>query len=157
MPENNMSQHTDSTPEDRDGPDGTTRQPYAVLGGGDVGASIATQLVADGDEVTFVDEDCAETAENGVAGDPSDVAVLRGAGLADVATVVVATLRDKRNLLIAQIVKTHFDVTEVFVFVNRPDRSDIVVETGHSPICVSTEISAAVVGRLREHDERRYA
>ncbi|MFC7229289.1 NAD-binding protein [Salinirubellus salinus] len=121
---------------------------YVVLGGGRLGASIARRLRAAGHAVTLVDERQDATDLPGVCGDPSDRRVLARAGLSERSTVVVATRRDRRNLLVAQLVRTRFAVREVLVLVNTPDRRDLVAETGHEPVCVTSVVSEAVTERL---------
>ncbi|WP_246983846.1 NAD-binding protein [Halorientalis marina] len=123
-------------------------QAVLVLGGKHVGELIAQRLQADGYSVGLVDETHDSEAVPTNAGDPSDVRILAEAGAADASVVVVATPRDSRNLLIAQLVRAHFDVTDVFVLVNSPDRSDLVADVGHEPVCATTALSEAVVADL---------
>ena len=121
---------------------------YYVLGGTHVGESVARRLHAAGHSVRFVDETCDSAEIPGIRGDPADIRVLKDAGISDTSTVVVATPRDTRNLLIAQLVRTHFDASEVLVLVNHPDRYDLVAEAGHEPACATTALSDAVVDGL---------
>jgi trk system potassium uptake protein TrkA len=122
---------------------------YYVLGGEHLGTSIARRLGAAGYAVTLVDETQDSTELPGPRGSPSDVQILEAAGVSERSTVVVATAQDRRNLLIAQLVRVHFDVAETFVLVNAPERSDLVAAAGHEPICVTTILSDAVVDDLR--------
>ena len=119
-----------------------------VLGGEHLGESIVRRLQADGHSVGLVDEGHDSEVVPTNAGDPGDVRVLAEAGAADASVVVVATPRDSRNLLIAQLVRAHFGATDVFVLVNDPDRSDIVADVGHEPVCATTALSKAVVSDL---------
>jgi len=61
----------------------------------------------------------------------------------------VATPDDGRNLLVAQLVRTRFDVGGVFVLVHTPDRSDPVAEAGHEPICATSALADAVADDVR--------
>jgi len=122
---------------------------YYVLGGEHLGASIARRLREAGHSVSLVDETQDSTETPGLRGNPSDVQVLTDAGVSENATVVAATSRDRRNLLIAQLARVHFDVAETFVLVNTPERYDLVAEVGHEPICVTSVLSDAVVDDLR--------
>ncbi|WP_255150058.1 NAD-binding protein [Halorarius halobius] len=121
---------------------------YLVLGGGHLGAAIAGLLHADGRSVRLVDETHDSTDVPGVQGRPDDPSVLDRVGVSDTSRVVVATPRDSRNLLIAQLVKTRFGVLETFVVVNAPERRAVVAEAGHRPVCVTRALSETVVGQL---------
>lgn len=121
---------------------------YYVLGGGPVGEAVAERLSADGHTTTIVDESYDSSELPGREGDPADIQTLKEAGLSDGATVIVATRRDRRNLLIAQLVRAHFDVSRILVLVNVPNRYDVLVEAGHEPVCATTVLSDALVGCL---------
>lgn len=127
-----------------DNPEGS----FCVLGSGPVAETIARHLHADGHTVTVVG-DAADAADHRIVrGDPTDLQRLEAADIAPDSTVIVATPRDERNLLLAQLVRTHFDVTDVVVRVNDPDRHDPVVAAGHDPFCVTTVLSTALVDEL---------
>jgi len=121
---------------------------YVVLGGKHVGESIARRLRGDGHPVSLIDETHESDVVPTRSGDPGDVRVLEDAGVSADSVVIVATPRDGRNLLLAQIVRTHFDVTDVLVLVNDPERHDLVADTGHEPVCVATALSEAVASTL---------
>lgn len=121
---------------------------YYVLGGGSVGQSMAERLRALGHSVTVVDEDHVVGDLPGKQGDPEDLRVLQAAGVSDTSTVVVATDQDGRNLLIAQLVRAHFDVPEVLVLVNDPDRHGLVARAGHEPVCATTALADALVEKV---------
>jgi trk system potassium uptake protein TrkA len=127
---------------------GDSASDYYVLGGAHVGASIARRLRASGHSVTIVDETYEAGSVPGIRGDPSDLDVLRAAGLSGVSTVVVALPRDSQCLLVAQLVRTTFDVSEVLVLVNTPEGRDLVHAAGHESICATTTLSDAVVDTL---------
>jgi trk system potassium uptake protein TrkA len=121
---------------------------YYVLGGGHLGVAVAQQLGATGHPVTFVGGvDVADVPS--LHGDPSSVEVLSDAGMTATSTVVVATPDDGRNLLVAQLVGTYFDVADIFVVVHTPDRADLVADAGHEPICATTVLADAVVTDIR--------
>lgn len=121
---------------------------YCVLGGEHLGAEIARRLQAEGHSVSLVDERHDPAAVPGVQGRPEDARVLEDAGVPEASMVIVATSQDSRNLLIAQIVKVRFGVSEVLVLVNTPDQYDLVAEAGHEPICATTVLSDTVVDEL---------
>lgn len=140
---------TMKTKERRFGNEENSEADYYVLGGGRVGAAIVRRLREDGYAATLVDETHG-SAEDGFCGNPTDVGLLEEAGLSADSAVVAATSNDGRNLLIAQLVRTHFDVERVVVLVNDPDRSDLVSGAGHETACATTALTAAVVDGLGE-------
>jgi len=117
---------------------------HYVLSDDPVGSAIAEQLRANGHRVTIVGEPHESNEVSGLADEPSPVEVLSESGLGATSTVVVATHSDRRNLLIAQLVSAHFDVSRVVVLVNDPDRTVLFAEAGHEPVCVTTVLSRAV-------------
>lgn len=125
-----------------------TEPEYYVLGGGSVGEAIASRLLEDGYPTAVIDETLTSTNLPGDKGDPTDLELLRETGLSANATVIVATRTDRRNLLIAQLVRSHFDPARILVFVNSADRYDLFEETGHEPVCVTSVLTETVVADL---------
>lgn len=115
-----------------------------VLGGEHVGTALARRLRTHG-AVCVVDESFDSSDSDGFRGDPTDVRTLEAAGVAAASTVVVATPSDRRNLLIAQLVRTAFEVSRVVVLVNAPDRFDLLEAAGHEPVCATTALADALV------------
>jgi Trk K+ transport system NAD-binding subunit len=115
-----------------------------VLGGGHVGAAIAERLRADGHRVVIVDRSYRPGDVPGFVGDPTDLEVLSEARVGGASTVVVAMRSDRRNLLVAQLVRSRFDVPRIIVFVNDPDRCPLFTEAGHEPFCATTALSEAL-------------
>ena len=116
-----------------------------VLGGSHLGIAVARRLHAAGHDITLVDADVHADDLPTLQGDPWDVTVLADAGVTETATVVVATPDDGRNLLVAQLLRTRFGISEAFVVVHTPERFDLVAEAGHEPICATTVLADAVV------------
>jgi len=127
-----------------DSPDDVQDDTHYVLGGDHLGIAIAEQLQANGQQVTIVGEshDLKDIPE--LVGDPSVLDVLSASGIGAASTVIVATRSDRRNLLVAQLVCTHFDVPRTIVLVNNPDRTALFADAGHEPFCVTTILSTAV-------------
>ncbi len=117
----------------------TAGEPSHVVLGDARSGVIARRLRADGHTVAVVSETHDE--EGGVA----DPATLTDAGVGAAATVIVATRSDSRNLLVAQLVRVHFDVSRLLVLVNDPDRTTALAEAGHEPVCVASAVSESVV------------
>jgi Trk K+ transport system NAD-binding subunit len=122
----------------------TDENSYYVLGGEHVGLAVARRLQAEGCPVTVVDESHEPGELPGIQGDPTDLQVLTEAGIGDTSTVVVATHSDRRNFLVAQLVRAHFDVPRTVVLTHDPDRFTLLAEAGHEPFCVSTALSEAL-------------
>ncbi|AUV82470.1 potassium transporter TrkA [Salinigranum rubrum] len=117
---------------------------HYILGGDHVGVAIAEQLEANGHRIAIVDESYDSHDIPGFVGDPSAPDALSESGVGAASTVVVATRSDRRNLLIAQLVRARFDVPRVITLVNDPDRLSLFVDAGHEPFCVTTALSETV-------------
>jgi Trk K+ transport system NAD-binding subunit len=124
---------------------------YYVLGDSHLGTEIASRLDALGHAVSVVRLDPDVDDAPSLEGDPPLADVLFDAGVTETSTVVVATPDDGRNLLVAQLVRTRFDVTSVFIVVHTPERSDLVADAGHEPICATTLLADGVVADVRSH------
>jgi len=118
---------------------------HYVLGGGAVGAAVVRRLRNDDRRVELIDESYDDPELPGHRGDPADARVLEDAGVKEASTVVAATGSDARNLLIAQLVRCRFGVSDIVVRVNEPDRHDPLVAAGHEPVCATTALSEALV------------
>jgi trk system potassium uptake protein TrkA len=103
------------------------------------------RLREDGHAVSLVDDTNELSKTPVLRGDPADVRVLEEAEVAAASTVIVATESDSRNLLIAQLVRVRFDVPEVVVVANNPERFDLIVEAGHEAVCATSALSEVVV------------
>lgn len=140
-----------------DSPGGTAAATHYVLGGQQLGATVAHRLQAEGHSVSLIEASdglCeASDTPSGIdvtQGDPADIEVLAAAGVSDTSTVIVAAGSDRRNLLIAQLVSTRFDPERVLVLANAPSRLDPFAAAGHEPVCATTALSAALSEALGE-------
>lgn len=124
-------------------PDETEAITHYVLGGTPAGVAVAEHLQATGRDVAVVDDSYEPSDVPGFSRDPTTVEALSESGVGDASTVVVATGADRRNLLVAQLVRTRFDVPRVIAFVNDPDRLPLFEAAGHEPFCVTTALSEA--------------
>lgn len=116
-----------------------------VLGGGHLGVSVARRFQETGYTVGVVNESHVPADMSGESGDPSDLRTLEDAGLSDASVVIVATPNDSRNLLIAQLVRVHFDAARIVVLTNVPTRLDILEAAGHEPVCATSVLTKALV------------
>ena len=115
----------------------------AIAGAGQVGCSIATELVENGHTILVIDKD--PSAQQGFAqgvefllGDACELAVLEKAKLQDCQVVVAATGDDKANLVVSLLAKTEFGVARVVGRVNHPDNEWMFDESWGVDIAVST-------------------
>jgi Trk K+ transport system NAD-binding subunit len=124
--------------------DAGDRATHFVLGGAHLGVAIAERLRADGHAVAVVDERSDPADVPVTRASPTDVERLTEAGLETASSVTVATRSDARNVLVAQLVRVHFDVPRTLVLVHDPERVPLLAEAGHEPVCVSTALSEMV-------------
>jgi NhaP-type Na+/H+ or K+/H+ antiporter/Trk K+ transport system NAD-binding subunit len=89
-----------------------------VVGGGEVGKILAERFEKRGENVVVVDsseENCQKLMKmdiKAIPGDAEDIKVLKEAGIGHAKYVVVTTDQDNTNLLVCQIAKTKFGLTE---------------------------------------------
>ena len=113
-----------------------------VVGCGRVGSSVAKGLVADGWEVTVVDENEDALGRLGTAwrggfvvGHGMDVNVLESAGVSDADAAVVATNGDNTNLVIGQVLQKRYELATVVVRILDPARAKLYADRGMSVVC----------------------
>ena len=129
-----------------------------VIGCGRVGSAVAKGLIADGWDVTAVDEQEEALARLGsrwaggfIVGHGMDAEILRRAGVPDADAVVVATSGDNTNLVIGQVVEKRWAVPCVVVRVLDPARADFYAARGMRTICpTQTAISALTTAVRKE-------
>ncbi|ESP88539.1 NAD-binding protein [Candidatus Halobonum tyrrellensis] len=147
-PNPNSNPNADSTRPDPPPADATAD--CHVLGGGGVGATAARRLRAAGHAVSVVDELHDPSETTGVRGDPADPRTLVEADVPEGATVVVATASDRRNLLIAQLVRAHLDAARIVVLVNDRGRLDAFAAADYETVCATTALSDGLVDVVGE-------
>jgi trk system potassium uptake protein TrkA len=113
-----------------------------IVGCGRVGSAVAKGLVADGWEVTAVDESEDALVRLGpgwrggfVVGHGLDVTVLEEAGIADADAAVVATDGDNTNVVIGQVLQKRYGTRSVVVRVLDPARAQFYAERGLNTVC----------------------
>jgi trk system potassium uptake protein TrkA len=127
-----------------------------VIGCGRVGASVARDFLADGWDVTAVDEKEEALTRLGsgwsggfVVGHGMDSAILQQAGIAEADAVVVATNGDNTNLVIGQVVQKRFGVGCVVVRILDPARADFYAARGMQVVCPTKTAIAALGETVR--------
>jgi trk system potassium uptake protein TrkA len=116
----------------------------SIAGGGVVGRSVATDLVASGHQVLIVELDPAvvDSQEHidgcrWYSGDACEVATLHACGFGDADVVVAATGDDEDNLVVSLLAKQEFAVPRVVARVNHPKNLWLFNETWGVDVAVS--------------------
>jgi trk system potassium uptake protein TrkA len=138
-----------------------------IVGSGRVGSAIAKSMLAEGHEVSVLDEDPeaialldkgqAETWEDlggrFTVGTALEIDALLAAGIEQADAFVASTDGDNTNLVIAQIAKRRFNVERVVVRVLDPARARWYAEQGLQTVCPTQTaielLEAAVRGQIR--------
>ncbi len=139
-----------------------------IVGCGRVGSQIAKTMLAEGHEVSVLDEDPEAIAlleigqQRGwedlggsfTVGTALEVDALLEAGIERADAFVASTDGDNTNLVIAQIAQRQFDIPRVVVRVLDPHRADWYREQGLSTVC-PTQVAIEMLERaVREGVEQ---
>ncbi|AYY13424.1 TrkA family potassium uptake protein [Actinobacteria bacterium YIM 96077] len=124
----------------------------AIAGAGNVGRSIATELLANGHEVLLIDRDPAAIKAASVPqaewllADACEMSTLEEAALERCHVTIAASGDDKVNLVVSLLAKTEFGVPRVVARVNQPDNEWLFTEGWGVDVSVSTpRIMSALV------------
>jgi trk system potassium uptake protein len=115
-----------------------------IAGAGNVGRSIANELIGNGHSVLLVEREAKAIKEDTVPGaewllaDACEVSQLEKARLEDCAVVVAASGDDKVNLVVSLLAKTEFGVPRVVARVNHPKNEWLFNEGWGVDVSVST-------------------
>ena len=115
-----------------------------VAGAGNVGRSIANELIGNGHSVLLVEKEPRAVKEDTVPGaewllaDACELSQLEKARLEDCAVVVAASGDDKVNLVVSLLAKTEFGVPRVVARVNHPKNEWLFNEGWGVDVSVST-------------------
>ena len=138
-----------------------------IVGCGRVGSAIANSMMAEGHEVSVLDEDSEAIAlldrvedmtweERGgrfTEGTALEIDALLAAGIERADAFVASTDGDNTNLVIAQVAKRRFNVDRVVVRVLDPARARWYAEQGLQTVCPTQTaielLEAAVRGQIR--------
>jgi trk system potassium uptake protein TrkA len=138
-----------------------------IVGSGRVGSAIAKAMLAEGNEVSVLDEDPEAIAllDKGqpqswedlggrfTVGTALEIDALLAAGIDQADAFVASTDGDNTNLVIAQIAKRRFEIDRVVVRVLDPARARWYAEQGLQTVCPTQTaielLEAAVRGQIR--------
>ncbi len=115
-----------------------------VAGAGNVGRSIANELITNGHSVLLVEREARAVKEDTVPGaewllaDACELSQLEKADLENCSVVVAATGDDKVNLVVSLLAKTEFGVPRVVARVNHPKNEWLFNEGWGVDVSVST-------------------
>jgi trk system potassium uptake protein TrkA len=124
----------------------------AIAGAGNVGRSIATELLANGHEVLLIDKDPraikAATVPDAewLLQDACELSALEEAALDRCQVMIAATGDDKANLVVSLLARTEFGVPRTVARVNHPKNEWLFTESWGVDVAVSTpRIMSALV------------
>jgi trk system potassium uptake protein TrkA len=116
----------------------------AIAGAGNVGRSIAGELIANGHSVLLIERDPGAMKSETVPGakwllaDACELSSLEEAQLADYDVMVAATGDDKVNLVVSLLAKTEYAVPRVVARVNHPKNEWLFNDSWGVDVAVST-------------------
>jgi trk system potassium uptake protein TrkA len=124
----------------------------AIAGAGNVGRSIATELLANGHEVLLIDKDPRAIKAASVPDaewllqDACELSALEEAALDRCQVIIAATGDDKANLVVSLLARTEFGVPRTVARVNHPKNEWLFTESWGVDVAVSTpRIMSALV------------
>ena len=124
----------------------------AIAGAGNVGRSIATELLANGHEVLLIDKDPRAVKAASVPDaewllqDACELSTLEEAALDRCQVMIAATGDDKANLVVSLLARTEFGVPRTVARVNHPKNEWLFTESWGVDVAVSTpRIMSALV------------
>ena len=142
-----------------------------IVGCGRVGSSIAKSMLAEGNEVSVLDENPEAIAllNRGLdeswedlggsftVGTALEIDALLAAGIESAEAFVASTDGDNTNLVIAQIAQKRFDISRVVVRVLDPGRAKWYAKQGLQTICPTQTAIELLERAVRGESERRGA
>lgn len=125
-----------------------------VVGGGKVGRNLTRELISEGNEVTLIENDRRRYLtldhEFGAAatyGDATELWVLDRAGIERATLVIAVTGDDEDNILICQVAKEKYGVSDTIARVNYPANREWFELLGIRPYVSATDL----ILRMVEH------
>ena len=125
-----------------------------IVGGGDLGLSLAKLLIEEGHEVVVVEKDPArftklseEFGESAILGDGAELGTMldMGANRADVLVAVTGT--DQDNLIICQLAKIYFNVKRTIARANDSRNEYAMIQLGVDVTLNSTKIISQMINQ----------
>jgi trk system potassium uptake protein len=116
----------------------------AIAGAGNVGRSIARELIGNGHEVLLIDKEPKaikiESVPNAqwLLADACEISSLESARMQNFAVLIAATGDDKANLVVSLLAKTEYCVERIVARVNHPKNEWLFTEAWGVDVSVST-------------------
>jgi len=121
-----------------------------IVGGGKVGAPLASSLINKGHEVFVLDHDPDVVAslqrELGMIatiGEATSVKALKDAGAARAGALIATTDSDADNLAACQLARTNFDVARTIAIAHSPENSELFDRSGVDLVVSATDLVLA--------------
>lgn len=118
-----------------------------IVGGGRVGALLASSLINEGHEVFLLDHDpdkvTALQRELGMiatVGEATSVRALQDAGTSRAGAIIAATDSDEDNLAACQLARSNFDVPRTIAVANSPENAQLFELVGVDLVVSSTDL-----------------
>lgn len=121
-----------------------------IVGGGKVGAPLASSLINEGHEVFVLDHNPDVVAslqrELGMIatiGEATSVRALKDAGAARAGALIATTDSDEDNLAACQLARTNFDVARTIAIAHSPENSELFDRSGVDIVVSATDLVLA--------------
>lgn len=131
-----------------------------IVGGGKIGYNLMRTLHDRGIKTILVEKNeaiCSKIAEelsvDVILGDGTDIRVLLDAGINDADVIAAVTGSDEANLVICEIAKASFFVSQTIARVNNPKNIEMFKALGIDKIVCSTEVIANLIENELEKDD----
>lgn len=130
-----------------------------IVGGGKVGFYLASELVAEGNEILVIEQEPAkverindELGDVAVQGDGCEAAVLENAGTGRADMFIAVTGDDEDNLVSCQVARKKFNVPRTIARLNNPKNALIFKKLGiDTTVSATTAIMAHIEQELPTH------
>jgi trk system potassium uptake protein TrkA len=121
-----------------------------IVGGGKVGAPLASSLINEGHEVFVLDHNPDVVAnlqrELGMiatTGEATSISALQDAGTARAGALIATTDSDADNLAACQLAKTNFDIARTIAIAHSPENSELFDRSGVDLVVSATDLVLA--------------
>ena len=121
-----------------------------IVGGGKVGAPLASSLINEGHEVFVLDHnpDVVATLQRelgmiATTGEATSISALQDAGTARAGALIATTDSDADNLAACQLAKTNFDIARTIAIAHSPENSELFDRSGVDLVVSATDLVLA--------------
>ena len=121
-----------------------------IVGGGKVGAPLASSLINEGHEVFVLDHnpDVVATLQRelgmiATTGEATSVKALQDAGVARAGALIATTDSDADNLAACQLARTNFDIARTIAIAHSPENSELFDRSGVDLVVSATDLVLA--------------